>query len=320
MPLRLETLKFTSGPAVPSANDPALHRKGLLITAVGGLALSFDIPLIRSSHGEFWSMLVLRNLSVFLMALVLWAGLNVVLRRKTVLVPGRKGLLVTLFYGVNSLTFMLAVFNTTTANVVFILAFTSMFAAILSWILLGERPGNATLLTMAAMVFGVILIVHDGLASGNLFGDAMAACSALMLACALTLSRSSGAGMGFVPLIASATSGIAGLFLLPEGGLVVADPVYILLNGLVLLPLAYWCLATGTRYLSAPEVGMFYLMETVLAPIWVWIVFAETPTTQTLVGGSILILALLAHSLWQMRSKARVAKAADAATGLPSTG
>lgn len=305
---------------MPSTSNAALHRKGLLITAIGGLALSFDIPLIRSADGEFWSMLVLRNLSVFLMALVLWAFLNVVLRRKTVLVPGRKGLLIALFYAINSLTFMLAVFNTTTANVVFILAFTSMFAAILSWIFLRERPSNATLATMAAMVIGVILIVNEGLASGNFFGDAMAVCSALMLASALTLSRSTGADMGFVPLVASVISGGAGLFLLPDGGLTVAEPIYILFNGIVLLPLAFWCLATGPRYLSAPEVGMFYLVETVLAPIWVWIVFTETPTTQTLIGGSILILALLAHSLWQMRSRTRTAKDGDPAAEVPATG
>ncbi|HEV7251050.1 MAG TPA: DMT family transporter [Shinella sp.] len=301
-------------------NDPALHRKGLLITAIGGLALSFDIPLIRSADGDVWSMVVLRNISVFVMALVLWAVLNFVLRRKTVLVPGRIGLLIGLVYGVNGLTFMLAVFNTTTANVVFILAFTSMFAAILSWIFLGERPSNATLLTMAAMVAGVLLIVHDGLSSGNLFGDAMAACSALLLAIALTLSRKSGADMGFVPLVAAVLSGVVALFYLPSGGLTVAEPVYILFNGLVLLPLAFWCLATGPRYLSAPEVGMFYLVETVLAPIWVWIVFSETPTTQTLIGGSILILALLAHSLWQMRSKSRAARQGDPAGEFPFTG
>lgn len=301
-------------------NDPALHRKGLLITAIGGLALSFDIPLIRSANGDVWSMVVLRNVSVFVMALVLWAVLNFVLRRKTVLIPGRIGLLIGLVYGINGLIFMLAVFNTTTANVVFILAFTSMFAAILSWIFLGERPSNATLLTMAAMVAGVLLIVHDGLSSGNVFGDAMAACSALLLAIALTLSRRSGADMGFVPLVAAVLSGVVALFFLPPGGLAVAEPVYILFNGLVLLPLAFWCLATGPRYLSAPEVGMFYLVETVLAPIWVWIVFSETPTTQTLIGGSILILALLAHSLWQMRAKSRAARQGNAAAEFPFTG
>ena len=61
---------------------------------------------------------------------------------------------------------------------------------------------------------------------------------------------------------------------------------------------------------------MFYLLETILAPIWIWIVFMEVPTSQTLVGGAVLILALVGHSIWQMRRKAAV----DASNEFPFTG
>lgn len=301
--------------------DPALHRKGLLITGIGGLALSFDIPLIRSAHGEVWSILATRSLSTFAVAIAVWSIIRFVMKRPLPLIPGRAGLIAGAMYGINSLTFMLAVFNTTTANVVFILAFTSMFAALLSWIFLGERPSNATLLTMAAMVCGVALIVHDGLESGNFFGDAMAACSAFLLASAITISRKSGANMGFVPLVTAVIPGIVALFMLPGGTFQVDQPIFILFNGLIMIPLAFWCLATGPRYLSAPEVGMFYLIETVLAPIWMWIIFIERPSNQTLIGGSILITALLAHSLWQMRSKSKAALVArNAAAEVPLAG
>ena len=104
--------------------------------------------------------------------------------------------------------------------------------------------------------------------------------------------------------LASEPLGQVALLMLPPSGFSIAEPGYIFFNGLVMIPLAFFCLATGPRYLSAPEVGMFYLLETILAPIWVWLVFAETPTTQTLLGGAILILALIGHSLWQMRSRA----------------
>jgi drug/metabolite transporter (DMT)-like permease len=305
---------------VPASHEPALHRKGLLITAIGGLALSFDIPLIRSSQGEVWSLLAVRSFATFLVAILAWAVLRYAFGKRIALVPGPMGILIGVLYGINSLTFMLAVFNTTTANVVFILAFTSMFAALLSWIFLRERPSNATLATMAAMVAGVALIVHDGLESGNIFGDLMAGCSAFLLASAITLSRKAGTDMGFVPLVTAVVPGMIGLALIPASGLQIAAPGFILFNGIVMIPLAFWCLATGPRYLSAPEVGMFYLLETVLAPIWVWIVFTETPSTQTLIGGSILILALLAHSLWQMRSKARQASESEAGAEFPFTG
>lgn len=292
------------------STDAARHRRGLAITGLGGLALSFDIPLIRSADGEVWSILAVRSLSTFLAALATWVVINRLLGRRVALIPGKAGLIAGLFYGINSFTFLLAVFNTSTANVVFILAFTSMFAAILSWIFLGERPSNATFLTMAVMLVGVGVIVSDGLESGHLFGDAMAASSAFLLASAITISRASGRDMSLVPLTTAVFPAIAGFMLLPSGGLTIAEPAYILFNGLVMIPLAFFCLATGPRYLSAPEVGMFYLLETILAPIWVWIVFAETPTNRTLLGGTILILALLGHSFWQMRIKAARARIA----------
>ena len=93
-------------------------------------------------------------------------------------------------------------------------------------------------------------------------------------------------------------------------------PGWIVFDGLIMIPLAFFCLATGPRYLSAPEVGMFYLLETILAPLWIWIVFLEVPTPQTLVGGAVLILALVGHSVWQMRKKSAV----DAVTEFPFTG
>lgn len=298
--------------------DAAHHRRGLLITGLGGLALSFDIPLIRSSEGEIWSLLAVRSLCTFVVALVAWVVLNRFLGRKIALLPGKAGLAAGLFYGLGSFTFLLSVFNTATANVVFIVAFTSMFAAVLSWIFLKERPSNATLVTMAIMIFGVGLIVQDGLKSGNFFGDAMAVCSALLLAMAITVSRASGRDMGLVPLATAIFPCILGYLLSPAEGLAIVHPGWIIFDGLVMIPLAFFCLATGPRYLSAPEVGMFYLLETILAPIWIGIVFSEVPTIQTLAGGAVLILALVGHSVWQMRRKSACDK--DAATEFPLTG
>ena len=66
------------------------------------------------------------------------------------------------------------------------------------------------------------------------------------------------------------------------------------------MPISFFCLATGPKYISAPEVAMFYLLETVLAPIWVWMIFSEVPSRNSMIGGAILIVALLVHSLWQL--------------------
>ncbi|MBB3314209.1 MULTISPECIES: DMT family transporter [unclassified Rhizobium] len=285
---------------LPSLSD---HRKGLLLTAIGGLALSMDIPLVRLAHGDMWSILGARSITTVAVTVVLICLIRYVKGTWPVLVPGKHGLATGLLYGCSTLTFLLAVFNTATANVVFIVAFNPMFGALLSWIFLKERPSLSTLVTMAVMVFGVGLIVRDGLAGGHVFGDAMALLSAFILASAITVGRASRRDMGFVPLLAAAMPAILGFANALPAGLVIEHPAWIVLNGALLMPVAFWCLATGPRYLSAPEVGMFYLLETILAPIWIWLIFAEAPPTMTLIGGTILVCAIMAHSLWMVRRK-----------------
>ena len=144
------------------------HRKGLLITAIGGLALTVDIPLIRLAEGDPWPILMLRTGTTFLAAIVIWAMWRAFSPSAPSLIPGKLGAVVAMLYGLGSITFITAVYNTSTANVVFILAFTTMFAALLSWIFLKERPRPVTLVTMAVMIVGVLIIVFDGIGTGNI--------------------------------------------------------------------------------------------------------------------------------------------------------
>lgn len=277
------------------------HRKGLLLTTIGGLALSADIPLIRLADGNVWSILGVRGLATVIATVAIMVFLRLFSRTRPVLMPGWHGVVAICLYGLSTLTFLAAIYHTTAANVVFILAFNPMFAALLSWIFLSERPSPSTLVTMAVMIIGVGLIVQGGVASGHFFGDAIALLSALVLASAITVSRASRRDMGFVSMLSAIIPAAIGLYQVRSTGFHIEDPVWILVDGAIMMPIAFWCLATGPRYLSAPEVGMFYLLETILAPIWVWLIFTEAPGRMTLTGGLILILALSAHSLWRAR-------------------
>lgn len=281
------------------------HSKGLLLTAIGGLVLTVDIPLIKLANGDAWSILLLRSGTTFIAAIAIWAIWRMLSPGAPALLPGRAGLAVAVLYAMSSVTFITAVYNTATANLVFILAFNTMFAALLSWIFLGERPRAGTLLAMAAMVVGVLIIVADGLAAGNFFGDMMALTSAFLIATAITISRATDKDMGFTPLVAVVLPFALAATVVSQSGFSVQAPWWIILNGAVVMPISFYCLATGPRFLSGPEVAMFYLLETVLAPIWVWILFMETPTTASLIGGTILVVALLAHSIWRLTEARR---------------
>ena len=278
------------------------HRRGLIITITGGVALSFDVPLVRLGGGELWQTLALRSLCTFALGVVIWLALRRLQPSNLALRPGKAGLLAGLFYSLSTITFLGGVFNTATANVVFIVAFTPMFAALFGWLLLNEHPSRSTWITMGLMIFGVGIIVSGGLSGGELLGNMSALATTLLLAGAITVGRKTRAALGLVPLVATIIPAIIGLTMMQSGGLTSApQPFWLLLDGIVLIPLAFWCLAVGPRYLSGAEVGMCYLLETVLAPIWVWLIFAEDIPARTLTGGAILILALIGHALWQLR-------------------
>lgn len=277
------------------------HQRGLLITFIGGLALSFDVPLVRLSGGTAWQVIALRSIMTVSAALLIWFLIGLVKGKRPVLIPGRFALLAGVFYGISSIFFLGAVFHTSTANVVFIIAFNPMFAALASWIFLKERPSPATLVTLVVMIIGVGIIVQGGLEGGHLFGDMLAVMAALLLAGAITIGRATRQEMGFVPLIgAILPAAIAGIFAWPQG-FSLPDPTWLALDGFIMIPLAFFCLATGPRYLKAAEVGMFYLLETILAPVWVWFIFHEVPSPQSFTGGIILVAALFGYSLWQLR-------------------
>lgn len=276
-----------------------------MLTGIGGFVLSFDIPLIRLAEGSAWSVLATRSAASFLVGVIVWLLWRRWSPNAPGLVPGRAGIAVAALYGLGSVFFILAVFNTSTANLVFILALNSAFAAALAWVFLKERPQKATLLAMAVMLFAVFLIVRDGIGHGRFLGDMLGLVSTALVACAITITRASGRDMGLTALSGVLLPLLVALPFVAAEGFRVEAPGWILFNGALVTPLAFFCLASGPRYLSGPEVAMFYLLETVLAPVWVWLIFSDEPSRSTLTGGAILVAALVTHSLWQLRQGRR---------------
>ena len=288
------------------AARPADHKKGLSIALLGGMAISLDIPMVRLTDGDMWSVQFLRSFNVVIVTLAVWLAARLVFNKRIELVPGRLGLPVIAIYGVSTLLFFYAVYATTTANLVFILAFNPMFGALFGWLILKEKPLPPTFLAMGVMTTGVFIIVQEGLSGGHFLGDLSALCAAMSIALAVTLSRLSGRDMGFAALISAIVPAlVAGSLVWHQGSLNMAVPGWTFLNGTLLVPVAFYCLALAPTYISGAQVGMFYLLETIFAPVWIWMIFKEVPTSQTLIGGGILLAALLAHSVWELNEERR---------------
>lgn len=290
-----------------------------MLAAGGGMMLTLDIPFIKLADGEPWSVMLLRSALVLSVAIFYATGRKMAGKSGfTALVPGWAGLATAGLYGLTTACFLGAVYTTSTANLVFILAINPMFAAILSWIFLGERPARATLITMAVMTLGVLIIVHDGLGAGQLLGNMLALTSSLAIAGAITITRASGKDMSMTPMVGAILPLLLAAYMTAGQSLRIDAPLWLAVNGLIIIPISFFCLALAPRYIPGAEVAMFYLLETVLAPVWVWLIFAEVPTRQSLIGGMLLLAALIAHSLWHLRQGQRRRRGrASALAGAP---
>ena len=294
-------------PPAPLSNQA----KGVALGFAGGLVISFDVPMIRLADSDPWFAMGLRGFCIAIVFGILYAFAPRSLATPKNPFKDRDWLIVGTVYGISNIFFTLSVFHTSTANLVFILAFNSMLAAVLSWWLIGEKPYAATWAAILATLVGVAIIVSGGLATGTGWGDITSVACAATLAYALVHARKSGKDMSLAPGLGGL---VAGFFALP---FILHDPQlpgnigWLWANGLIVVPIAGFCLALAPSFIPAPQVAIFYLLETVLAPIWVWYVFGEEISTRTFVGGAIVLGAILAHSMWGLRRARRLAMAAQ---------
>lgn len=293
-----------------SAQPPATgHAMWLafLLTGLGGLLFTFDLPLLRLSMADQWTMVFMRGLMLFTTLSLSWAVARA-LGDRTPYLAGAAGLGVAAASAVGNIAYIGAVVTAPAANVVFLVALTPVIAAALSRMVLGERvhpfTWGATLLALA----GAWIIASQGFESGHSLGDGLAVISAGCSATILTIIRATGRkvatslalGSLASSLVALLAFGVAPLSLLETGAFGMPALFWLGLNGLVTMPLATVLLARGPRLLPSADVGMFFMMETVLTPVWVLLLFGEVPSPRVMLGGALLIVTLLVHSGWRL--------------------
>jgi len=278
------------------------YRKGFWLTLAGVLIFTPDALLIRLADVEFFTLVVYRCTIGGLLMLVgfsLYCGRDFV---RHILMIGVGGLVVVVLEGAASWTFYLALERTTVANVLVIFASTPLIAALLTRIFLDDVIERPTWFAIWSAGLGLVIVASGGVTTGNWLGDLMALINAVVIAGVYTVVRRR-RDLNMIPA--------AGLGLLLAA--VVAYPFaqfpvlgvhqwFILVIGAgVVLPVALALLTLGPRYLPAPEVAMLTLLETIIGPVWVWLVIGEEPGIRTLLGGSVVVAALFCHALWRFR-------------------
>jgi drug/metabolite transporter (DMT)-like permease len=292
-------------------NDQA---KGLVITLFGVLFVVPDSLFVRLIAADaltiaFWRLLLAGGLST--LWILLTAGIGPF---RAVVRTGRYGLVYMIGVGCSGVLFVVAVSLTSVANVVFIIASLPIFASIFSRVFLAEPFGARTWLTIAAVVPGLAIIAYGSGETQNasLAGDLLALSVSALFAAALTAARHARA-VSMVPAVAMAYI-MAACAIAPF-----ADPLsmpidqapLVLGHGAVILASSI-LLAIGPRFITSAEVGLLVLLESVLAPLLAWAVVGEDPGPYALIGGGIVIGALLVSNIVLLMRQRRAQRRASA--------
>ena len=293
--------------------DAANVRKGLWAAAIGGLLFTLDLPLLRLAGLDLWTLVFGRGLFLFVSILAGW----ILLRRKSgerrPFIAGKAGVATAIATTLAPITYISAIANTSAANVVFLVALIPLMTAVFSRVFLGEKARWITWAAILAALAGVTIIVSGSFGTGQLFGDVMAFASALCTAIAFTIMRASPNHMATSLAAGSLLSAIVALAFFGAtpsalGHLsAFGQPAWLWLglDGFVAIPIALTLAATSPKFLPSTDVSMFFLLETVLTPVWIWLLNGEVPTHRALLGGLLIVATLCIHSFWRLKSTMR---------------
>jgi drug/metabolite transporter (DMT)-like permease len=282
------------------------HRQGVLLMIGAGLCWSTGGILVRNvTLTDPWEIVFWR--SVFMVMFMLGV-LTFWHRGKTferIAAVGRQGALSGALLGSTFFFFILSVTRNTVANTLVLMSIGPFFAAVFGRIFLRERVPSRTWSAIAAALAGIVLMFSEGLESGRSLGNFLALGVPTAFALNLVILRRAHASVSMVPavMLAGSFSIIVSLPLAWPFTCTLHDLAVLWIMGWLQLGVGCVLMTIATRYLSASEVGLFALLETTLGPVWVWLGVGERPTNIALVGGLIVIGALLANGLPGMRDR-----------------
>ncbi|MBT3456995.1 MAG: DMT family transporter [Thiotrichales bacterium] len=277
------------------------HLKGLLIAFFGVLILTPEGILVKLANSDSFTILFWRGLfltlSILIILLISYRS-NALNQIKGI---GKEGLLIGCLTGFGGTTFILAIHYTTLAKTLVIISASPLMVALVSFILLGERPRLFTWLAML-IVFSGIYIVMSGDTSGlNLKGSLFALASVTSGGFSFTLLRKY-KEVNMVP--AMAINGLfitfVGLFFADSLSLSSQAMTYIVISS-VLVAISFSLITIAPRYIPAPEVAIFFPMGTVIGTVLAWLILKEELSNNAVFGGVVVILTLFIHSIYSAR-------------------
>tara|TARA_B100000242_G_scaffold294152_1_gene275135 strand:+ start:518 stop:1396 length:879 start_codon:yes stop_codon:yes gene_type:complete len=278
------------------------QQKGSALAFIGVMFITPDSLLIRLSSIETWTLLFYRGAIPFLVVLL---GLIIFYKNNffnALFKIGYTGIFYVISFSVCNITFIISIQNTNVANTLIMVAMAPMLSAVLAWFFLKEPTNRATWVAILITFLSVTFIFYDSVQLGNIIGDIFGFITALGLAINANLARFA-RDRDLVPsaVIGKLVVAIFAFFFVENFELVKLDMIIVPLMCVMCVAIPFVLVTIAPRYISAPEVNLFFLLEVILGPIWVWLIIKEQPSTQTIIGGIIIIITIAVHSFLALK-------------------
>ena len=285
-------------------NDRLLYRRGILQLVASGFFLSTaGIALRLVEQADGWQILFYRSLALSITILLI-----LVFQKRSRFFDEFRGLgwndcLLAVFLGTGFVAYVFALLYNTVANALFIFSCAPFLAGFLGWILLGERVATRTWLAIGVAMSGLAVMVGSELAVSRYLGTLLALWIPIAYAASIIAVRRSKRDNMLVALcLAGLVAGGLSAFFVTDYALTPRDLIISLYLGVFQVGVGFTLVVLGSRYVPAAQVGLLALVEPVLAPVWAWMGVGEVPGLATIVGGTIIFLAIATDGILNIKS------------------
>ena len=283
-------------------NNLSDQQKGSFLAFVAVMFITPDSLFIRLSNVDTWGLVFYRGFIPFCLVLI---GMLIVYKLnffKMLFNSGYHGLIFITTFSITNITFVVSIQNTNVANTLVMIALAPMLSAILGGIFLKEIPDRKTWIAIGVTFLAAVYIFFDSLQLGNIYGDILGFITALGLAInAVTIRSAKKKNLLPAAVVGKLFVAIFAMFFIETYTLIERDLIIVPLMSIMCVAIPFILVTIAPRFIPAEEVNLFFLLETIIGPFWVWMVIKEQPSLETIQGGSIIILTIAIHSYLKLK-------------------
>ena len=283
-------------------NNLSDQQKGSLLAFIAVMFITPDSLFIRLSSIDTWSLVFYRGIIPFFTVLI---GMLIIYKLnffKMLFNSGYHGLIYVITFSITNITFVVSIQNTNVANTLVMIAMAPMLSAILGAIFLKEIPDGKTWGAIAITFMAAVYIFYDSLQLGSIYGDILGFITAVGLAVgAVTIRSAKKKNLVPAAVVGKLFVALFAVFFVESYILTDRDLFIVPLMCVMCVAIPFVMVTIAPRFIPAEEVNLFFLLETIIGPFWVWMVIKEQPSVETIQGGIVIILTIAIHSFLKLK-------------------